>query len=142
MAEKIEKKTSAWLARIGDRQTAWSMTRECGIAMLFWAVVQAAFSFKYGQLLLIHTIILAVGGFCLLRLQSRAAAVVLLLYALAGTGVTLAINSGAKLEGNSNLALALLIFWTAFKGVEATFRLRGRFAFTAPASASAPANAV
>lgn len=136
MAEKTEKKTSAWLVRIGDRQTAWSMTRECGIAMLFWAAVQAAFSFKYGQSLLIHTVILAVGGFFLLRWQSRAAAVVLLLYALAGTGVTLAIHSGAKLEGNSNLALALLIFWTALKGVEASFRLRGRFAFPAAAGAA------
>ncbi len=107
------------------------MARECGIAMLFWAVVQAAFSFKYGQSLLIHTVILAVGGLCLLRWQSRAAAVGLLLYALAGAGITLAIGSGAKLEGNSNLALALLIFWTALKGVEATFRLRGKFAFAA-----------
>lgn len=142
MAEKTEKKTSAWLVRIEDRQTAWSLVRECGIAMLFWAVVQAAFSFKYGQSLLIHSVILAVGGFCLLRWQSRAAAVALLLYALAGTGITLAINSGVALEGNSNLALALLIFWTALKSAEATFRLRGRYAFPAPAGASAPTNAV
>lgn len=131
MAEKKEKKYGAWLARIGDRQTASSMASECGFAMLFWAVVQAAFSFKYGQSLLIHSVVLALGGFCLLRWQSRAAAVMLLLYALAGAGLTLAIIAGEKLSGNSNLALALLILWTAIKGVEATFRLRGKFVFSA-----------
>jgi hypothetical protein len=105
------------------------MARESAIAMLFWAVVQAAFSFKYGSSLLIHALILAAGGLWLLRWKSRAAAAVLLLYALSNTCITLAINSGLPLEGGRNLALALMIAWTALKAVEATFRLQGRYAF-------------
>jgi len=127
-------KYGAWMARIGTRAAANSMTRECAIAMLFWAAVQAAFSFKYGNTLLLHAAILGIGGFCLLRWKSRAAAVVLLAYALAAAGITLAINSGIPLVGGKNLALALLVLWTAIKAVEATFRLQGRFAL--PASAS------
>ena len=137
-----EKKYGAWLARISNRETAHSMARECAIAMLFWAVVQAAFSFKYGNTLLIHAAVLALGGLGLLLWKSRIAAVALLVYALTGAGITLAIQSGAQIEGGKNISLALLVLWTAIKTVEATFRLRGRFAFTAAAGASAPANAV
>lgn len=130
-----DKKYSAWLARIDKPETASSMARECAIAMLFWAAVQAAFSFKYGNSLLIHAAILTVGGLCLLRWKSRAAALALLLYALAGAGITLAIRSGVALEGGENLSLALLILWTSVKSVEATFRLQGRFSFAAASPA-------
>jgi len=129
-----DKKYGAWLARIGDRDTASSMARECAIAMLFWAAVQAAFSFKYGTSLLIHALILAGGGLCLLRWKSRAAAVALFLYALTNAGITLSINSGMPLEGGKNIALAMMITWTALKAMEATFRLQGRFAFAASVS--------
>lgn len=139
MAEKKEKKYSAWLARIRDRETAFGMARETAIAMLFWAVVQAAFSFKYGPSLVIHALILAVGALWLLRCNSRAAAVALSLYALANAGITLAVKAGVPLEGGRNLALALVIAWTALKAVEATFRLRGRFAFEPESATSAPA---
>lgn len=129
-----DKKFGAWLAKIPDRETASSMARECAIAMLFWAVVQTAFSFKYGPSLLIHALILAVGGLSLLYWKSRVAAAVLLLYALANAGITFAIHAGMPLEGGKNIALVLMIAWTALKAVEATFRLRGRFAFAASAS--------
>ncbi len=138
MADKKEKKPNPWMARIADRATAARMARECGIAMLFWAAVQAAFSFKYGYSLLLHAVVLAAGGFFLVRWQSRAAAVALMLYALAGAGITVAITNGMPLQGSSNWALALLIFWTALKAVEATFRMQGKFAFTAPPLASEP----
>lgn len=138
MADKKEKKPNPWMTRIADHATAWRMARECGIAMLFLAAVQAAFSFKYGPSLLLHTVVLAAGGFSLVRWQSRAAAVVLILYALAGAGITVAITSGMPLAGSSNWALALLIFWTALKAVEATFRLQGKFAFTASPRVSEP----
>lgn len=129
-----DKKFGAWLAKIPDRETASSMARECAIAMLFWAVVQTAFSFKYGPSLLIHALILAVGSLGLLYWKSRVAAAVLLLYALANAGITFAIHAGMPLEGGKNIALVLMIAWTALKAVEATFRLRGRFAFAASAS--------
>ncbi|TCS37231.1 hypothetical protein EDC30_10429 [Paucimonas lemoignei] len=113
------------------------MARECAFAMLFWAVVQAAFAWKYGPSLFGHAVVLAVGGFCLLRWKSRGAAVALALYALINMSITLAINSGVAIEGGKNLALALMISWTAVKAVEATFRLQGRFAFLpAPAPAT------
>jgi len=132
-----EKKYGAWLARIGSREIAHRMARECAIAMLFWAVVQAAFSFKYGNTLLIHAAVLGLGGAGLLLWKSRIAAIALLVYALTGAGITLAIHSGAQIEGGKNLSLALLVLWTAIKAVEATFRLRGRFAFPGLAGTAA-----
>lgn len=134
-----DNKYGAWVAKIRDRGTAVRMARECAFAMLFWAVVQAAFSLKYGHSLLVHSVILAGGGFALLRWKSRVAAVVLALYALTNAGITLAANAGIAVEGGKNLALALMIAWTALKAVEAAFRLHGRFALTAsqPTSSSA-----
>lgn len=129
MSKKKDNKFGAWLTRISDRETAGSMARECAIAMLFWAAVQAAFSFKYGSSLLIHALVLAGAGVWLLRSKSRAAAIVLALYALINAGITLAINAGVPLEGGRNLALALMIAWTAIKAVEAAFRLHGKYAF-------------
>jgi hypothetical protein len=134
-----DNKYGAWLARIPDRDTANNMARECAMAMLFWAVVQAAFALKYGPSLLVHAVVLAAGGFWLLRRKCRAAAIALALYALANMGITLAINAGVALEGGKNIALALMIAWTAIKAIEATFRLQGRFAFT-PAAVSAHSN--
>ncbi len=113
------------------------MVRECGLALLFWAVVQTGFAFMYGYSLFIHAAILAAGSLCLLRWRSRTAAMVLLLYALTGAGITLAIRSGIPLEGGKNVMLSLFILWTAIKAVEATFRLQGRFAL---AGAAAPAS--
>jgi hypothetical protein len=31
------------------------------------------------------------------------------------------------IEGGKNIVLALIVFWSAAKAVEATFKLRGRF---------------
>lgn len=114
------------------------MVRECALALFFWAAVQAAFALMYGPTLLAHAGILGAGSLWLFLRRSRAAAVLLLLYALSGAGITLAIRSGVPLEGGKNVMLALIIVWTAIKAVEATFRLRGRFSL-APEAAPDPA---
>jgi hypothetical protein len=57
---------------------------------------------------------------------SRTAAIILLLAATGSLGATI----GAQLkitQGGQNIVLALIVFWTAVKAVEATFKVHGRF---------------
>lgn len=125
---KAGKQRSPWLSRIGSRAEARAMTKETAFALLFLALLQIGFSFMYGFTLLIHAAILVTGSVALLHWRSRTAAVALLLYALVGAGLTLAIKSGIPVEGNKNLSLALIVIWTSIKAVEASFKLHGRFA--------------
>jgi hypothetical protein len=56
------------------------------------------------------------------------AALVLLVSAVIGAGVTFANKAGADLGGGNNIFLALIVLWAALRAVEATFKLHGRFA--------------
>ena len=129
--------SSSWLSRIKTRQQARSMLREASYAMFFLAAVEAAFAFKYGPVLVLIALLLAFGTFCVLRWQSRTAALFLLALAAGVAIVTLANNAGANLGGGKNIAFALILFWTAIKACEACFRLNGKFALSdAPAGES------
>ena len=56
------------------------------------------------------------------------AALVLLVSAVIGAGVTFANKSGADLGGGNNIFRALIVLWAGIRAVEATFKLDGRFA--------------
>ena len=56
------------------------------------------------------------------------AALVLLVSAVIGAGVTFASKAGADLGGGNNIFLALIVLWAGIRAVEATFKLHGRFA--------------
>jgi len=69
-----------------------------------------------------------IGGFLLRRFHSRAAAVVILVLAAFSLYVTVANRLGENLGGGSNIFLSLIVLWAAIRAVEATFKLRSRFA--------------
>ena len=58
--------------------------------------------------------------------RSRAAAIILLIAATVAFGTTIAAQPKI-IQGGKNIVLALIIFWSSVKAVEATFKLRGRF---------------
>lgn len=117
-----------WFSRIKTREDALKMVKDMSMAFLVLAGIQAVLSFAVDSTVLYESAILAVGGFFLRRFNSRSAAVVLLLIAALGIGVTFANAAGADLGGGRNFVLALIVLWAAIRALEATFKLHGQFA--------------
>lgn len=59
--------------------------------------------------------------------RSRIAAVILLITATVALGTTIATQLKIIQGGGKSVVVALIVFWSAIKAVEATFKLRGRF---------------
>ncbi len=133
MPEANEKKQK-WFAKIETRDDALRVVKDTSMGFFFVAALQAALSFLVGFSIIFDAVIYAFGGFFLRRYNSRAAAVVLLILAVVGTGVTFANRAGADFGGGNNIFLALIVLWAAIRAVEATFKLRGRFSAEAAAS--------
>jgi hypothetical protein len=122
------------LSRISSREDALKIVKDVSTGFLIIAAIQVALSFVLGFSMIFDAVIYIVGGLVLRRFQSRIAAVVLLLLATAGAGVTAANLAGAKLGGGHNIFLALVLLLAAIRAVEATFKLHGRFSAEAPAA--------
>jgi hypothetical protein len=126
MTEPTPKK-KRFVSKIESREDALKHIKDTSNAFFFIAVLQAALAYWIGLWVLLDAVIYAVGGFFLRRFNSRAAAVVLLVLALVGAGVTVANSVGVNLGGGNNFILALIILWAAVRAVEATFKLHGKF---------------
>jgi uncharacterized membrane protein HdeD (DUF308 family) len=127
MAEFSFKKNS-WFSKIENREDALKVIKDTSTAFIAIAILQAILSYFVGSSILIDGIINAGGAFFLRRFNSRAAAVVLLVVASISIGVTIANLLGAKLGTGTNILMAIIVFWAGVRAVEATFKLRGRFA--------------
>jgi hypothetical protein len=125
MPEQQEKK-KGWFSRIESREEALEAIKEVSVGVFVIAGLQSALSFFFGLSTLFDAVIYAAGGFFLRRFNSRIAAVVLLLLALAGAVVTIANRLGANLASGKNVFLALILLVLSARAVEATFKLRGR----------------
>ncbi len=131
-----EKKKGSF-SKIENRDDALKMVKDTSLAFFFVAGLQAILSYWIGSGVLIDAAVYAIGGFFLRRFNSRTAAVILLILALLGAGVTIANKAGANLGGGNNIILALIILWAGIRAVEATFKLHGRFS-SAPAPDPTP----
>lgn len=124
-ANKLKKKGS--FSKIESREDALKVAKDTSMAFFVVGGIQAALSFLIGYSVLFDALIYVGGGFFLRRFNSRIAAVVLLVLAVVGAGVTFANKVGANLGGGNNIILALIILWAAIRAIEATFKLHGRF---------------
>ena len=115
-------------SKIEDRDGAIKVVTASASVFIVVAAIQAVVAFFVGYALLVDAVIYAVLGAILLRFKSRVAAVILLLLAIVTAGVTVANATGAKLGGGHNIFLSLMVLWAGVRAVEATFKLRGRFA--------------
>lgn len=127
-AQLAEKKKNGLFDKIENRDEALKLVRDASIGFFILAAIQGAASFLLGSSLLIDAALYVVGGFFLFKFRSRTAAVLLLLLACLGAGVTIANKMGANLGGGGNVILSLIVLVVAARAVEATFKLRGRFA--------------
>lgn len=121
-----EKKKGSF-SKIENRDEALKMVRDTSMAFFAVAGLQAVLSYWIGFGVLADAAIFAIGGFFLLRFNSRTAAVVLLLLALLSAGITIANKAGANIGGGNNIILAVIIIWAGIRAVEASFKLHGRF---------------
>lgn len=124
---EVKVKKKGWFSKIESREDALKVVKDTSMGFFAVAGLQAALSFLVGFSVLFDAFIYVVGAFFLRRYNSRAAAVVLLVLALAGAGVTFANKAGANLGGGNNIFLAFIVLWAGTRAVEATFKLRGRF---------------
>ncbi len=114
-------------SKIETREDALKIVKDTSTAFFVVAGLQTAASFILGFSILFDAAIYAAGGFFLRRFRSRGAAVVLLLLALVGFGVTLGNRFGANLGGGNNIVLSVIVLWAAVRAVDATFKLHARF---------------
>ncbi len=125
MTEAIKK---GWFSKIESREDALKMVKDASLGFFLVAGIQVLLFFVAGGSALIDAAVYAVCGFFLLRFNSRAAAVILLILAIVAAGVTFANKLGVNLGGGNNIFLALIVLWAAIRAVDATFKLHGRFA--------------
>jgi hypothetical protein len=131
-----KKPKSNWFKAINTREEALKTIKDSSSVFFFVAALQAAVGIwvatQYPDLgfdvaeTIIDVAIYGVFAAWLRCGLCRTAAVVLLLAAT----VALIMTIGAQLkviQGGKNLWLALIVFWTAIKAVEATFKVHGRY---------------
>jgi hypothetical protein len=91
-------------------------------------VIQGLIGFFLFPTVLIDAALYVVLGLVLMFVKSRIAAVLLLLLSGMSVVITIMNRLGITADGGTNIFLAIIIFWTAIKAMEATFKLHGRFA--------------
>ena len=122
-----EQKKMGWFSKIESRADALKVVKDTSTGFFVVAAIQAALSFWVGFSVLFDAAIYVVGGFFLRRFNSLVAAIVLLLLALLGAGVTVANKLGENLGGGNNIFLALILLWAAVRAVDATFKLHSKY---------------
>jgi hypothetical protein len=116
---------SKWFSPIESRQDALKVIKDSSNALFFVAALQVAMSFFLrAYSILWDAALLVLLSFILRRFNSRAAAVILLVVAVAEAGVTFANRVGMNLGGGNNVILAVIIVYAAYRATRATYKLR------------------
>ena len=125
MEEK--KKKVRLFAKIESRDDALKVVKDTSIGFFFIAALQAGIGIFIAPNLIIDAVLYAILAGVLLKWKSGLAAVSLLLLAGGALAMTFLNMIGVIAVGGNNVFLGLIIFWTAIKAVEATFKLQGKF---------------
>ncbi|MDT4737074.1 hypothetical protein [Bradyrhizobium sp. WYCCWR 12699] len=135
---------SKWFNAIQTPEEALKTIKDSSTVFFFIAILQGAIGiwmgtqypdvgFDVGETV-IDVVLYAVCAAWLRWGRSRVAAVILLIAATTALGATISTQLKIYQGGGKNIVLALIVFWTAIKSVEATFKLRGRFKQAATAT--------
>lgn len=120
-------------ARIRQQEDAVKVVRGASLAFFIAGGLFIMLSWWYGRELLIDGAAYVVLGFFLRQFNSRIIAIMLLLLAIVTSLMAFGIFSGRGHSGGLNVILAAIVVWAGVRAVEATFKLRGKFAARAPA---------
>ncbi|WP_299496883.1 hypothetical protein [uncultured Shewanella sp.] len=114
-------------AKIQSREDALKTIKDCSKGFFFIAIMLACVGYFMAPSLFIDAALYAVFAGILFMWKSRIAAVCLLIIACFSTYMTIMNLLGLEAEGGSNIALAILILWSAIRAVEATFKVHGQY---------------
>ena len=126
MANPAKKK--GLFSSMETREDALKMVRDAAWGFLFVAALHGLLGILVAPSVLIDAAALAVLGIILMKWNSRVAAVLLLLISTGQATVTVLNQMGVTSMGGKNIYLAIIMMIVAVRAVEATFKLRGRFA--------------
>lgn len=118
---------SSMFKAITSREEALKTIRDASIGFFVLAVIQGAIGIFMMPSMLLDAAILAVLAGLLYWLKSRIAACLLMVMASTMAVTTVLTLLGMAEFGGRNIVLAAIVFWTAIKAIEATFKLHGRF---------------
>jgi hypothetical protein len=110
---------------IATRADALKVIKDSSNAFFVLAAIQTALALVVRDYsILFDAGLLVVLSLGLRRLNSRAAAVILLVLAVFECGTTIANRLGMNLGGGNNVILALIMVFVAYRATQATYRLR------------------
>ena len=116
---------SRWFSPIATRADALKVIKDSSNAFFVLAAIQTALALVVRDYsILFDAGLLVVLSLGLRRLNSRAAAVILLVVAVFECGTTIANRLGMNLGGGNNVILALIMVFVAYRATQATYRLR------------------
>jgi hypothetical protein len=133
MADTVKKKKGLF-AKIETRDDALKTVRECALGFFFVAALQGVLGAIVAPALLFDAVILAILAAILMKWRSRTAAILLMLMTVFVVVITVLNRIGATSQGGTNVFLAVFMGIVAFRAVQATFLLHGRFAASAVAT--------
>lgn len=112
-----------WLNKIGTKETALLVIKECVFSFFFVAALCVIISFFLGFGYLIDGVIYAIAAALLWKFKHVAFAIVILIFTSIGL-VNTAINSLTHAKGGSNVYLAVALIWASIRAVQAALFLR------------------
>lgn len=124
----MQKKKSGMYSKIESREDAIKVIKDSAGGFFVVAAIQGVLGAFMMPGMLFDAAILAILAVILRLLQSRVAAVLVLVLSLAISVSTILTNLGIAKSGGSNILLAFIVLWAAIRAVQATFLLHGRFA--------------
>jgi hypothetical protein len=123
---------------IASRADALKTIKDVSIGLLVLAAIQTLLLAFIMRSALVDTMVLAILASLLWWLKSRVVAILLLILSILEAIATVVTLVGIANLGGKNVWLATLYVWAAFKAVEATFKLHGKYAETDAAPNGAP----
>ena len=116
---------SRWFSPIETRAHALKVIKDSSNAFFVLAAIQTVLALVVRDYsILFDAGLLVVLSLGLRRLNSRAAAVILLVVAVFECGTTIANRLGMNLGGGNNVILAVIMVFAAYRATQATYRLR------------------
>lgn len=119
-------------AKIRQQEDAVKVVGAASLAFFIAGGLFMILSHWYGSELLVNGLAYVVLGFLLRQFKSRMIAILLLLLAIVTALMAIGVFSGHGFSGGLNIILAAIVVWVGARAVEATFKLRGKYAAKTP----------
>lgn len=115
-------------AKIESREDALKTIKGCAYGFFTVAAIQAGIGYFIAPSLIVDAVLYIVLAGIMLKWKSRVAAIFLLIIAGFAVYITILNRLGIAAEGGNNIILSAIILWAGIRSVEATFKVKGKYA--------------